>query len=128
MTKRGYDGLFSSEFKAPASTMTSAPLTPELFAEGIQRLREAMDRPPEPRSIIVGPRAYRQAQTWRADARYAKWLSRAMRGSDHAASLEPQGFALMTREIRAGESADGDGVKRVTEGEALQAARLRRKS
>ena len=55
-------------------------------------------------------------------------LDRSMRGSDHAASLEPQGFALMVREIRAGESADGDGVKRVTEGEALQAARLRRRT
>ena len=55
-------------------------------------------------------------------------LDRSMRGSDHAASLEPHGFGLMVREIRAGESADGDGVKRVTEGEALQAARLRRRT
>lgn len=40
-------------------------------------------------------------------------LSRAMWGSDHAASLEPAGFATMAKYIRTVEAARGDGIKRV---------------
>ena len=64
-------------------------------------------------------------------------LDRTMRGSDHAASLEPQGFKTMVRDIRAIETAmrgapswmtweDGYPVKVVSEKERQQAARLRR--
>lgn len=54
-------------------------------------------------------------------------LDRAMRGSDHAASLEPKGFAMLVRDIRMGERADGHGRKEVGEREQAQIARLRRK-
>lgn len=53
-------------------------------------------------------------------------LDRSMRGSDHAASLEPQGFAQLVRDVRVIESAMGDGVKSVSEAEKREAARLRR--
>lgn len=53
-------------------------------------------------------------------------LDRSMRGSDHAGSLEPKGFAQLVRDVRAVESALGDGEKRVSEREAAQARRLRR--
>lgn len=52
-------------------------------------------------------------------------LDRAMRGSDHAASLEPQGMRTMIRDIRAVSFAMGSGVKTVSEKERAQAARLR---
>lgn len=44
-------------------------------------------------------------------------LSRAMWGSDHAASLEPTGFRKMAEYIRTIEMARGDGTKRVYESE-----------
>ena len=53
-------------------------------------------------------------------------LDRAMWGSDHAASVEPQGFQRMVRDIRAVEAALGDGVKRVYEGERPIMSKLRR--
>ena len=53
-------------------------------------------------------------------------LDRSMRGSDHAASLEPHGFATLVRDIRVIESSLGDGVKRVSEIETVAMARLRR--
>jgi N-acetylneuraminate synthase len=53
-------------------------------------------------------------------------LDRSMRGSDHAASLEPQGFAQLVRDVRAIEVAMGDGVKGVSDAEKREAARLRR--
>jgi N-acetylneuraminate synthase len=53
-------------------------------------------------------------------------LDRSMRGSDHAASLEPQGFAQLVRDVRAIEVAMGDGVKSVSEAEKREALRLRR--
>lgn len=52
-------------------------------------------------------------------------LDRAMWGTDQAASVEPQGFARLVRDIRSVEAAMGDGVKRVTEGERPALARLR---
>ncbi|MBI4343011.1 MAG: N-acetylneuraminate synthase family protein [Candidatus Omnitrophica bacterium] len=53
-------------------------------------------------------------------------LDRAMWGSDQAASVEPQGFARLVRDIRVIESAMGDGVKRVYESERPVMARLRK--
>ncbi len=53
-------------------------------------------------------------------------LDRAMWGSDHAASVEPGGFARLVRDIRVVESAMGDGVKRVYDSEIPVMKRLRR--
>ena len=53
-------------------------------------------------------------------------LDRAMWGSDQAASVEPQGFAKLTRDIRAIEKAMGDGVKRVYDSEVPVMNKLRR--
>ena len=53
-------------------------------------------------------------------------LDRTMWGSDHAASLEPQGLQHLVRDIRVIETAMGDGVKRVFPGELAPLAKLRR--
>ncbi|TQL47482.1 N-acetylneuraminate synthase [Homoserinimonas aerilata] len=53
-------------------------------------------------------------------------LDRTMWGSDHAASLEPQGFEHLVRDIRIIGEAMGDGVKRVFPGELAPLAKLRR--
>lgn len=53
-------------------------------------------------------------------------LDRAMWGSDHAASVEPQGMARLIRDIRVIEQAMGDGVKRVYDSELEHKAKLRR--
>jgi N-acetylneuraminate synthase len=53
-------------------------------------------------------------------------LDRASWGSDQAASVEPQGFARMVRDIRTVESAKGDGVKRVYDSERPIIEKLRR--
>jgi N-acetylneuraminate synthase len=53
-------------------------------------------------------------------------LDRAMWGSDQAASVEPQGFSRLVRDIRLVERALGDGEKRVYESELPGMARLRR--
>src|ERR1700712_3073666 len=53
-------------------------------------------------------------------------LDRAMWGSDHAASLEPQGFEHLVRDIRVLGEAMGDGIKRVYPGELAPLAKLRR--
>lgn len=55
-------------------------------------------------------------------------LSRAMWGSDQAASVEPQGFVRLVRDIRRIEQALGDGVKRVYETELKVRETLRRVS
>lgn len=52
-------------------------------------------------------------------------LDRAMWGSDHAASVEPQGFVRLVRDIRDVEKALGDGVKKVYESELGPMKRLR---
>ena len=54
-------------------------------------------------------------------------LDRAMWGSDHAASVEPQGMHKLVRDIRDVELALGDGIKRVYESEMGAMKRLRRK-
>ena len=53
-------------------------------------------------------------------------LDRAMWGSDHAASIEPQGFARLVKDIRDVETAAGDGVKKVYEAEIVQMRKLRK--
>jgi N-acetylneuraminate synthase len=53
-------------------------------------------------------------------------LDRTMWGSDHAASLEPQGLDHLVRDIRIVEEALGDGVKRIYPGELAPLAKLRR--
>lgn len=53
-------------------------------------------------------------------------LDRAMWGSDQAASVEPQGFMRLVRDIRVIERALGDGVKRVYDSEVPVMNRLRR--
>jgi N-acetylneuraminate synthase len=53
-------------------------------------------------------------------------LDRAMWGSDQAASVEPQGFERLVRDIRVVERALGDGVKRVYESELEVRKKLRR--
>jgi N-acetylneuraminate synthase len=53
-------------------------------------------------------------------------LDRTMWGSDHAASLEPQGLEHLVRDIRIISTAMGDGVKRVFPGEEAPLAKLRR--
>jgi len=53
-------------------------------------------------------------------------LDRATWGSDHAASVEPQGFSRLVRDIRLYERAQGDGEKRVYESEQPVMERLRR--
>lgn len=52
-------------------------------------------------------------------------LDRTMKGSDHAASLEPAGLARLIRDIRATESALGDGIKCVYEEELPVMRKLR---
>jgi len=53
-------------------------------------------------------------------------LDRSMWGSDQAASVEPQGFSRLVRDIHAVETALGDGVKRVYESEIPIREKLRR--
>ncbi len=52
-------------------------------------------------------------------------LDRAMWGSDHAASVEPQGLQRLVRDIRDAELATGDGIKKVYESELAPMKRLR---
>jgi N-acetylneuraminate synthase len=53
-------------------------------------------------------------------------LDRAMWGSDHSASVEPQGFQRLVRDIRDVEMALGDGIKKVYEAEIPQMKKLRK--
>lgn len=53
-------------------------------------------------------------------------LDRAMWGSDHAASLEPQGIMRLVRDIRAIETGMGDGVKQVYPEEIAMRKKMRR--
>ena len=52
-------------------------------------------------------------------------LSRAMWGTDHSASVDPQGMIKLARDIRLVESAMGDGVKKVYDSEKPIIAKLR---
>jgi N-acetylneuraminate synthase len=53
-------------------------------------------------------------------------MDRAMWGSDHAASLEPNGITRLVRDIRLWEQSKGDGIKRVYEREIPIIKKLRR--
>ena len=53
-------------------------------------------------------------------------MDRAMWGSDHAASLEPNGISRLVRDIRLWERSKGDGIKRVYEREVPIIKKLRR--
>ena len=53
-------------------------------------------------------------------------LDRAMWGSDHAASLEPNGCTRLVRDIRLIETSMGDGAKRVLPREKEVMKKLRR--
>jgi N-acetylneuraminate synthase len=53
-------------------------------------------------------------------------LDRAMWGSDQAASVEPQGFSRLVRDVRVIEAALSDGVKRVYDSEIEVRQKLRR--
>ena len=53
-------------------------------------------------------------------------MDRATWGSDHAASLEPNGISRLVRDIRLWEQAKGDGIKRVYEREFPIIKKLRR--
>ncbi len=53
-------------------------------------------------------------------------LDRSMWGSDHSASVEPQGLQRLVRDIRDVEIATGDGVKQVYEAEIAQMKKLRK--
>jgi sialic acid synthase SpsE len=53
-------------------------------------------------------------------------LDRAMWGSDQAASVEPAGFARLVKDVRAVETALGDGVKVVYDSEIPIKEKLRR--
>lgn len=53
-------------------------------------------------------------------------LDRAMWGSDHAASVEPQGFSRLVKDIRDVEKASGDGIKKVYADEVAQMKKLRK--
>lgn len=53
-------------------------------------------------------------------------LSRAMWGSDHAASLEPEGFRRMVGYIRTIEAAMGDGIKTVYDEERVNEEKFRK--
>ena len=55
-------------------------------------------------------------------------LDRSMWGSDHAASLEPDGLRRLVRDIRVVETALGDGVKRVYDSELPIMKKLRREN
>ena len=54
-------------------------------------------------------------------------LNRAMKGSDHPFSLEPQGLRKMIRDLRRVHSALGDGSKRMYESEAEPAIKMAKK-
>jgi N-acetylneuraminate synthase len=52
-------------------------------------------------------------------------LDRAMWGSDHAASVEPQGFVKLVKDIRDTEVGLGDGIKKVYDSEVGPMKKLR---
>ena len=53
-------------------------------------------------------------------------VDRALWGTDQSASVEPGGFNRMVKDIRAVETAMGDGVKRVFDSELPLMGKLRR--
>ncbi len=107
------------------STYPSKP--EELNLRMIQTLREHFDCPVGYSGHEVGLAATISAVTLgaRMIERHIT-LDRSLWGSDQAASVEPQGFKHLVKDIRLVESALGDGVKRVYESEIPVLAKLRR--
>lgn len=99
----------------------------ELNLKGIQTLRDRYKVPVGYSGHEVGLATSVAAATLQACMieRHIT-LDRAMWGSDQAASVEPQGFARVVRDIRATETAMGDGVKQVYESEISVMNKLRR--
>jgi N-acetylneuraminate synthase len=99
----------------------------ELNLKGIQTLRERYEVPVGYSGHEVGLATSVAAAVMGACMveRHIS-LDRAMWGSDQAASVEPQGFARLVRDIHAIEQAMGDGVKRVYESEVPVMQKLRR--
>ena len=99
----------------------------ELNLRAIQALRERFDVPVGYSGHEVGLATSVAAATLSACMveRHIT-LDRAMWGSDQAASVEPQGFARLARDIHAIETAMGDGVKRLYESEIPVMQKLRR--
>jgi sialic acid synthase len=54
-------------------------------------------------------------------------LNRALKGTDHAFSLEPQGLEKMVRDLRRTREALGDGIKRVFQSETAPATKMSKK-
>lgn len=107
---------------------TSAyPCPPEIInLRVIPALKERYNRPVGYSGHEVG-----LATTVAAVAMGAEWverhitLSRAMWGSDQAASIEPEGFRRLVRDIRTVEQAMGDGTKRVYDAESVNQWKFR---
>lgn len=109
------------------ATSTYPSQLEELNLKGISTLKERYGVPVGYSGHEVGlPTSVAAAVMGAAMIERHITLDRAMWGSDQAASVEPQGFAKLTRDIRAIEKAMGDGVKRVYESEVPVMNKLRR--
>jgi len=108
-------------------TSTYPSILEELNLKGIQTLRERYDVPVGYSGHEVGLATSVAAAALSASMieRHIT-LDRAMWGSDQAASVEPQGFTRLVKDIRAVEKAMSDGVKRVYESEIPVMKKLRR--
>ncbi len=109
-------------------TTSTYPCSPvELNLRAIQTLRETFGLPTGYSGHEVGLQTtYAAVVLGACFIERHITLDRAMWGSDHAASVEPQGFMRLVRDIRTIESSLGDGVKRVYESEVPIINRLRR--
>lgn len=108
-------------------TSTYPAIPEELNLSAITKMSEAFDCPVGYSGHEVGLQTTLAAVVLGAVAieRHIT-LDRAMWGSDQAASVEPQGFSRLVRDIRTTEIAMGDGIKRVYESEIPVRAKLRR--
>jgi N-acetylneuraminate synthase len=109
------------------TTSTYPSAVEELNLRAIETLRDRYDVPVGYSGHEVGLQTSVAARTLGACMieRHIT-LDRAMWGSDQAASVEPSGVARLVRDVRAVESALGDGVKRVYESEVPIREKLRR--
>lgn len=109
-------------------TTSTYPCSPaELNLRAIQTLRETFGYPTGYSGHEVGLQTtYAAVVLGACFVERHITLDRAMWGSDHGASVEPQGLMRLVRDIRTIESSLGDGVKRVYESEVPIINRLRR--
>ncbi|KKN90096.1 hypothetical protein LCGC14_0232090 [marine sediment metagenome] len=110
------------------STYPCAPEDINLL--GIKTLMEAFPRipigysghepglPPSVMAAALGARSIERHIT----------LQRSMYGSDQAASLDPEGFRRLVRDVRLWEAVRGDGILRICESEKAVEKKLRRKN